>query len=165
MRIRTLLKKNLSLNATMAIMAFILTALISSGIFLLANFIFSSALFSFLLSQIIMLSVLALAAYFYSVIKSKNDELERPRTEKGQKLDISDSNWSTGMTDSELTERIVSLSRNSRRLFAVEEQLSSRFRPKHAGDNYTKQLVCQLKICASRLKNDLDELKLEKIER
>ncbi len=59
-----------------------------------------------------------------------------------------------------LANKIKSIAANAGRLSAVEEELSSRFRPKGSVDGHVRNLVYQLKICTSRLKNDLNEFSL-----
>jgi hypothetical protein len=67
-------------------------------------------------------------------------------------------------TDRQLSEKVQSLIRNANRLAEVEEELSSRFRPRNSGDRYTRDLVCKLKICTSRLKNELSDFSFERRE-
>ena len=67
-------------------------------------------------------------------------------------------------TDRQLSEKIQSIIRNANRLAEVEEELSSRFRPRNSGDRYTRDLVCRLKICTSRLKNELSDLACDRRE-
>jgi len=46
-------------------------------------------------------------------------------------------------------------------LSAIEEELSSSIRTRQQTDSHTKALICQLKICTSRIRNDLSEFSLE----
>ena len=69
-------------------------------------------------------------------------------------VDIADS---VNVASEKLSDRLQSIIRNTNRLSQVEEELSSLFRPRNASDKYTRDLVCRLKICTSRLKNDLDD--------
>ena len=64
---------------------------------------------------------------------------------------------SVNMAGEKLSDKLQSIIRNTNRLSQVEEELSSLFRPRNATDKYTRDLVCRLKICTSRLKNDLDD--------
>ncbi|UCD95559.1 MAG: hypothetical protein JSU69_05780 [Candidatus Zixiibacteriota bacterium] len=67
-------------------------------------------------------------------------------------------------TNRQLPEKIQSIIRNTNRLSEVEEELSSRFRPRNSGDRYTRDLVCKLKICTSRLKNELKDFSFDRGE-
>lgn len=64
---------------------------------------------------------------------------------------------SVNMAGEQLSDKLQSIVRNTNRLSQVEEELSSLFRPRNAADKYTRDLVCRLKICTSRLKNDLND--------
>jgi hypothetical protein len=58
----------------------------------------------------------------------------------------------------EISGKITSLIKNTRRLSYLEEELSSHFRSKTERNKLIRELVCQLKICTSRLKSDISEL-------
>ncbi|MEW5923476.1 MAG: hypothetical protein AB1746_05765 [Candidatus Zixiibacteriota bacterium] len=83
--------------------------------------------------------------------------LDEPLIIEGQELFI-DIAESVNIASEKLSDRLQSIVRNTNRLTQVEEELSSLFRPRNATDEYTRDLVCRLKICTSRLKNDLNDL-------
>jgi methyl-accepting chemotaxis protein len=60
-----------------------------------------------------------------------------------------------------LNDKIQSILAHTGHLSAIEEELSACIRTNRDGDGHTKALVCQLKICASRLRNDLNEFSFE----
>lgn len=68
---------------------------------------------------------------------------------------------SVNLASRQLSDKLQSIIRNTNRLSDVEQKLTSRFRPRNSTDRHTKELVCQLKICASRLKNDLNDFSLK----
>jgi hypothetical protein len=77
---------------------------------------------------------------------------------------FSDIAESINFANRQLSDKLQSIIRNTVRLSAVEEELSSCLRPIHPAsaredniDEHTRKLVYQLKICTSRLKNDLKE--------
>ncbi len=61
-----------------------------------------------------------------------------------------------------LTDKMQSIIANTNRLSAVEEELSTCFKTDNCCDSHTKALIYQLRICTSRLRNDLNEFSLEK---
>jgi methyl-accepting chemotaxis protein len=60
-----------------------------------------------------------------------------------------------------LNDKIQSILAHTARLSAIEEELSASLRTDRLSDGHTKALICQLKICASRMRNDLNEFSLE----
>jgi len=75
---------------------------------------------------------------------------------------FSDIAESVNVANHQLSDKLQSIIKNADRLSAVEHELSSHFKPKNSVDKHTRNLVCQLKISTSRLKNDLSEFSKEK---
>jgi methyl-accepting chemotaxis protein len=68
---------------------------------------------------------------------------------------------SVNLANQQLSDKLQSIIKNADRLSAVEHELSSHLKAKNAVDEHGRNLVCQLKISASRLKNDLSEFTQE----
>ncbi|PKK84113.1 MAG: hypothetical protein CVT49_04775 [candidate division Zixibacteria bacterium HGW-Zixibacteria-1] len=94
-------------------------------------------------------------------IRRKIEKLGQGRLD--QPLVLDDQEIFVGLAESvnvaseKLSDKLQSIIRNTNRLSQVEDELSSLFRPRNAADEYTRDLVCRLKICTSRLKNDLND--------
>jgi methyl-accepting chemotaxis protein len=72
--------------------------------------------------------------------------------------DIADS---INQTNQELSGKLRSVVKNLDRLTKVEEELSEQLQDNDRQDQYTKKLVCLMKISTSRIKNDLETFSLE----
>lgn len=72
---------------------------------------------------------------------------------------FSDIAESVNLANRQLSDKLQSIIKNTVRLSAVEEELSSCLRPNDRADEHTRKLAYQLKICTSRLKNDLKEFR------
>ncbi len=75
--------------------------------------------------------------------------------------DIADS---INQTNQELSGKLRSVVKNLDRLTKVEEELSEQLQDNDRQDQYTKKLVCLMKISTSRIKNDLETFSLEEEE-
>ncbi len=64
-----------------------------------------------------------------------------------------------------LTDKMQPIFDHIKHLSAVEEELSACLKADTCVDSHTKALICQLKICTSRLHNDLTEFTLENSNR
>ncbi len=64
-----------------------------------------------------------------------------------------------------LTDKMQSILAHIRHLSAVEEELSACLKADSYRDSHTQALICQLRICTSRLCNDLNEFSLENSNR
>jgi len=164
-KLRTLMNHIGTSNAKIIALSLTLAALLLGGIFLLINEPLHFQTQLFIYGQIFILSLII--AIFLFNLKKNDDENSESNVEETDpfatdhnRLDgaLKASNWPLEEGANLSPDRIQSIVRNSNRLFAVEKELSSLFRPRNVGDNYAKMLVCQLKICTSRLKSDLSEV-------
>lgn len=165
------LKGNLILVALIILLTAMVTA---GGIFFLLRFYISDPITVIILSELGGLVLALLPAYLF------NRHFNRPRTGLSEKIRkigegrfeepidldreeiFSDIAESVNFANRNLMDKFQSIVKNTNRLAAVEEELSSRFRPRNSTDDYTKNLVYQLKICTSRLRNDLSDLSIGK---
>ncbi|MFH2035530.1 MAG: hypothetical protein ABIJ45_03930 [Candidatus Zixiibacteriota bacterium] len=168
---RNTIKINL-MNITMYV---IVVLIVSGGIFFIMEKITGTTWASLIFSYFIGVATLALTASKYlKSMKTREKKLTGKIMEMGagRLNQISSSNKtdifpeitkSIELADQKLTERFRSIEKNARRLSYLEEKLSSRFRNGSEYDKSTRDLVCQLKICTSRLKNDLNDFYISEI--
>ena len=138
----------------------IIAALISSGIFLLIFRASNSPMLAFIGAQLLLLAgVMIFKLYYFRSRVNRPEEktTENRESETAEKtaIDYKNIDWPFDVCGPDMADTLNSIVRNSHRLFAVEKQLSDRFRPRGIGDDYTRKLVYQLKICASRLRHDI----------
>ncbi len=151
---------------------FLTASIISSGIFFILAGDYGVNLYAFVISQIVFLA-LAIAPLLLMArtlcrtcgcIKDGIEKLGKGRLAEAMKMGREEMYCDVGnfveKANHDLNDKLLSIARNANRLVAVEEELSSRFRPRNSTDNYTRQLVYRLKICTSRLQNDLSDFAL-----
>jgi len=168
-KLRTLAGKYKSSYIISTYVILITASIVSGGIFLLANALHLAPFSAFILAAA---ACLALTVYPVILVSRRflrpGDDLKRSikmlgegRLDEPLNLDreelFVDIAESVNMAGEQLSDKLQSIVRNTNRLSQVEEELSSLFRPRNAADKYTRDLVCRLKICTSRLKNDLND--------
>ncbi len=162
-------KTNFIINAYLILTA---ALIVTGGIFLLATAVHLDIMTAFIVAAstglgAMVYPIIIIARRFTCLREDINRKirmigegrLDKPLeiSREGMFVDIADS---VNVANEKLTDRLQSIIQNTNRLSQVEEELSSLFRPRNASDKYTRDLVCKLKICTSRLKNDLEDFYL-----
>jgi len=157
---------------TTAITIFVAASFISGGIFFILFKSETQHLVSFCISEIAALALASVLLWLLGKRNSRPHEILKTKIRLigaghlNERIDLdkekmfSDIAESVNFAGEQLSNKLQSIIRNTNRLSDVEEELASFFRPRNSADEYTRDLVCQLKICTSRLKNDLSDFSI-----
>jgi len=164
-------------NFILVVTSIILAAMIfSGGIFFLLNGFIRDLFLSIVIAEVSSILLALIPCHFAAckfnhprnAISRKIRNLGEGRFNEKIDLDqeemFSDIAESVNLANRNLMDKMQSIIKNTNRLSAVEEELTSRFRPRNSIDIHTKNLVCQLKICTSRLRNDLSSFSLDEYD-
>lgn len=178
LRIFSYLRKDHKLKVISGAMSLIITAsILSGGIFFALNKVISAQWVTISIAYLIGLSFILVAKL---IIVSKYKKRQKRITLCIRKLGEGQVNptppiagenifpdiaQSVNHANSALSSRLKSIANNTRRLSYLEEELSYRFRPSRTADKNLANLIYQLKICTSRLRNDLNEFSVAEEEK
>ena len=166
----TMLMRKYKANLIISIYLIISAALtLSGGIFLLVSALNLQPLLSLAIALLAGFGIMIYPVVYFTreymrprdIIRKRIENLGEGRLDEPLIIDrqemFVDIAESVNIASEKLSDRLQSIIKNTNRLSQVEEELSSLFRPRNSADEYTKDLVCRLKICTSRLKNDLND--------